>query len=206
MAVVIVIAALAVLVDWSRLSRFSVNVRPTRLTFLQRTNAEARFLAGLASELRAGAPLRGALESAADRAHELDLGRLVRLSNAGIAVSELAEHLATGLTQNGRAASAALRVAGETGGETAAMFESLAQVAAEDRTLHRELRAATAQAKVSSIIVGGMPVLFLLWQSVTGRLTALAASGVGVGILLVGLGLLGSGAATVAVMLRSATR
>ena len=86
------------------------------------------------------------------------------------------------------------------------MFESLAQVAAEDRTLHRELRAATAQAKVSSIIVGGMPVLFLLWQSVTGRLTALAASGVGVGILLVGLGLLGSGAATVAVMLRSATR
>ena len=206
MAVVVVIAALAILVDWQRLIRFSVNVRPTRLTALQRTNAEARFLAGLASELRAGAPLRGALEAAADRAPELKLERLVRLSNAGIATGELAEHLAGALTQNGRATSAALKVAGETGGRTAAMFESLAQVAAEDRTLHRELRAATAQAKVSSVLVGGMPVLFLIWQAATGRLIALAASGVGVAILVIGLALLGSGAATVVFMLRSATR
>jgi Flp pilus assembly protein TadB len=86
------------------------------------------------------------------------------------------------------------------------MFESLAQVAAEDRALHRELRAATAQAKVSSLVVGGLPVLFLMWQAVTGRLGELASTGLGVGILSLGLALLGAGAATVGVLLRGAMR
>lgn len=204
MAVLLVLVALALCVD--RLpARPQVGwARVRRLTSLDRTNAEARFLAGLASELRAGAALRGAFESAAQRAPELQLAPLVRLSAAGVPISDLSRGVSEALKQNGKAAAAAMRIAGETGGRTAAMFESLAQVAAEDRTLHRELRAATAQAKVSSLIVGGLPVVFLGWQALSGRLFALAGTPVGVAILSVGLALLGSGAATVTILLRKA--
>ncbi len=177
-----------------------------RLGSLGRTNAEARFLAGIASELRAGAALRGAFEAAAQRAPELQLEPLVRLSLAGVPVSQLAAGVSELLQQNGRATAAAMRIAGETGGRTAAMFESLAQVAAEDRALYRELRAATAQAKISSLIVGGMPVGFLLWQAFTGRLLELASSGIGITILAIGLTLLASGAAVVGMLLRGAVR
>lgn len=205
MAVVLVLLALALGADWRPVT-LRVRTRPRRLTSIQRTNAEARFLAGLASELRAGAALRGAFAAAADRAPELDLGPLVRLGSAGAPLADLGVELAGRLAHNGPAVAAALRVAAETGGRTAAMFESLAQVAAEDRVLHRELRAATAQAKVSSLVVGGMPVLFLVWQALTGRLGTLASSAIGVSILVIGLGLLGSGALSVGIMLRSATR
>jgi len=177
-----------------------------RLGSLGRTNAEARFLAGIASELRAGASLRGAFEAAAQRAPELQLEPLVRLSLAGVPISQLAAGVSDLLLQNGRAAAAAMRIAGETGGKTAVMFGSLAQVAAEDRALYRELRAATAQAKISSLIVGGMPVGFLTWQAFTGRLVQLASSGIGVTILVIGLTLLAGGAAVVGMLLRGAVR
>ncbi len=206
MAVVLVLVAIVVGAEWRPRSRDRWQTSTTRLTALQRTNAEARFLAGMASELRAGAALRGAFEAAADRAPELQLGWLVRLSAVGVPISDLADGVAAKLAQNGMAAAAAMRVAGETGGGTASMFESLAQVAAEDRALYRELRAATAQAKVSSLVVGGLPVLFLLWQAVTGRLAELASTGFGVGILGFGLALLGAGASTVGVLLRGAVR
>ncbi len=206
MAVVLVLVAIAVCTEWRPRSRDRWRASTTRLTALQRTNAEARFLAGMASELRAGAALRAAFEAAADRAPELQLGWLVRLSAVGVPISSLADGVAANLAQNGMAAAAAMRVADETGGETASMFESLAQVAAEDRALYRELRAATAQAKVSSLVVGGLPVLFLMWQAATGRLGELASTGLGFGILSLGLALLAAGAATVGVLLRGAMR
>ena len=216
MAFVLVAVALVVGLDriplvarWGppRLTRPAlIRVGPNRLGSLGRTNAEARFLAGIASELRAGASLRGAFEAAAERAPELQLERLVRLSLAGVPISALAAGVSDLLLQNGRAAAAAMRIAGETGGKTAAMFEGLAQVAAEDRALYRELRAATAQAKISSLIVGGMPVGFLVWQALTGRLFQLASSGIGITILVIGLTLLVGGAAVVGLLLRGAVR
>lgn len=216
MAFVLVAVALVVGLDrfpdvvrwsWPRSTRPDlIRAGLNRLGSLGRTNAEARFLAGIASELRAGASLRGAFEAAAQRAPELHLEPLVRLSLAGVPISQLAAGVSDLLLQNGRAAAAAMRIAGETGGKTAAMFESLAQVAAEDRALYRELRAATAQAKVSSLIVGGMPVGFLIWQALTGRLFQLASSGIGITILVTGLTLLVGGAAVVGLLLRGAVR
>lgn len=208
MAFVLVAVALVVGLDRLPIGPRLRWARPgmNRLGSLGRTNAEARFLAGIASELRAGAALRAAFESAAQRAPELRLEPLVRLSLAGVPVSQLAAGVSELLHQNGRAAAAAMRIAGETGGRTAAMFESLAQVAAEDRALYRELRAATAQAKISSLIVGGMPVGFLIWQAFTGRLLELASSGIGITILAIGLTLLASGAAVVGMLLRGAVR
>lgn len=207
MVVIMIALALAGLhlVDIPRIEFSSFRIKRP-MTSLQRTNAEARFLAALASELRAGATLRGALTSAVERAPELNLAGLVRLSAAGMPIADLAAEIRERLTSYGLPAASALRVAGETGGRTAAMFESLAQVAAEDRALHRELRAATAQAKVSALIVGGLPVLFLMWQVVSGRIVQLASTPIGAGILAVGLGLLAVGALTVVVMLRKATR
>lgn len=204
MAVFLVLVALALSVDRLPTLPEIRRRRARRLTSLDRTNAEARFLAAMASELRAGAALRGAFESASQRAPELRLAPLVRLSLVGVPISDLSRGVSEALQQNGKAAAAAMRIAGETGGRTAAMFESLAQVAAEDRTLQRELRAATAQAKVSSLIVGGLPVVFLGWQALSGRLFGLASTPIGVGILVVGLALLGSGASAVTILLRKA--
>lgn len=207
------LVVLALVVGFDRLPEVRFGVRPgstrpgiRRLGSLARTNAEARFLAGIASELRAGSALRGAFEAAAQRAPELRLEPLVRLSLAGVPISQLATGVSQLLLHNGRAAAAAMRIAGETGGRTAAMFESLAQVAAEDRALYRELRAATAQAKISSLIVGGMPVGFLVWQALTGRLVEFASSGIGIIILAIGLTLLAAGAGSVGILLRGAVR
>lgn len=204
MGAIVVLGALAlaheVSVSLPDLNRFQ------RLSKIDRINVEARFISAMASEMRAGATLRGSFISAVDDAPALDLADLQRLAIAGTGMANIARSLRHRLAFHGPALAAAIYVANETGGRAAAMLESLAQVAAEDRTLHRELRAATAQAKASSAIVGGLPLAFLSFHAVTGRLADLTSSGWGVALLTIGLALLASGALAVGVMLRAATR
>lgn len=204
MAALVVVMAL--LVAWQ--------VRPPRWDLVGRRpmrkidwiNAEARFIAAMASELRAGATLRGSFVASVGGAPELALSDLRRIAEVGLGMGQVAEALRGRLRFHGPALASAMSVANETGGRAAAMLESLAQMAAEDRILYRELRAASAQAKASSVVVGGLPIVFLGFQAVTGRLGELASSSLGVGVLGVGLALLGFGAATVGFMLRAATR
>jgi tight adherence protein B len=160
------------------------------------------YLQAIASELRAGGNLRAALESAADRTPGLDLAGPVRLARVGAPMADIAEALETRLPRYGVIVGSAIHTAGLTGGRVAAVFDSLAQIASEDGDLARERRAATAQARISAWIVGGIPIVFLAWGFSSGRLGPLLRSGVGVGIISVGLSLVAAGSGTVMYMLR----
>jgi tight adherence protein B len=100
-----------------------------------------------------------------------------------------------------------VRTAGVTGGKAAEVFDKLALLAAEEVGLVRERRAATAQARFSAWIVGGIPVAYLLYAGVTGRLAVLRTAGpVGVAVLTLGLVLLGGGILAIWGTLRRAER
>lgn len=186
------------------LAGLSLAVAISKFKTKPETQTEAMFLHAVSMELRAGANLRMAICEAARRNDDLDLVSAVRLAEVGAPTHTIADALQLGLPEYGDVTAAAVRTAGATGGRVAAVFESLAQVAAEDREMQRETKAATAQARVSAIIVGGMPLGFLAYQAASGRLAELLETGVGVGVLVVGGTLLALGATSVVLMLRRA--
>ncbi len=168
---------------------------------------EATLFRAMAAELRSGASLRGALAEAAHRVPQIRLERPVRLAAAGMQMTEIAEAVETQLPENGRLAAAAFRLSDWSGARVADTFDGLAQRAAATAELVRERRAATAQARLSALIVGVAPLAFTVLLVATGRGTGLVAHG-GLGwlVLGVGLGLEALGLLTVAAIVRRAER
>ncbi len=169
--------------------------------------AEAAYLQAVAGELRAGSSLRHALGAASYRATRLRLNRALRLAKAGRPLDHVAEALEGALPRLGGLTASAVRTAGVTGGRAADVFDGLALVANEEVDLVRERRAATAQARFSAWIVGGIPVLYLLYAGVAGRLEILRTAGpIGIALLGVGSLLLVGGIVAMWGMLRKAER
>lgn len=167
---------------------------------------EARYLEGVAAELRAGASPRAAVEGAAGRAPSIDLRRVVRLASVGSPAPEVAGALSEALSANGRLAGAAFRLATETGARAADVFADLAVRATEAGDLARERRALTAQARLSAALVGGAPIAVVALLVVSGRASALLESSGGRAIGAIGLALLVAGGLVVWVMVRTAER
>ncbi len=168
---------------------------------------EGVFLQAVAAELRSGAAVRMAIADAADRATSLPLAQVARLARAGRPLDELAAPLSAALAGNGALVAAAVRIAGRTGGRIADTFDELALIAGEDMELRGETRAATAQARLSAWIVGGIPVGYLAYAAASGRLSALVDTGaVGIGVLGVGGTLLIAGVVAVVAIVRKAQR
>ena len=165
---------------------------------------EARYLEGVAAELRAGASPRAAVEGAAGRAPSLNLWRVVRLASVGRPVPEVAGALSEALPANGRLAAAAFRLATETGARAADVFADLAVRAVEAGDLIRERRALTAQARLSAALVGGAPIAGVALLVVSGRASALLDSTGGRTIGAIGLALLVAGGLVVWAMVRRA--
>ncbi len=169
--------------------------------------AEATLLQAVAAELRSGASLRQALAGAAGRVSRPNLTVVSRLALAGRPLEEIADALGPALPGFGHLAASALRAAGSTGGRAAQVFDDLALIAFEDADLIRRRRVATAQARFSAWIVGGMPIAYLLYAGTTGRLDALRdAGGAGAVLLGLGFGFLITGVAVVWSLLRRASR
>lgn len=161
----------------------------------------------MAAELRSGASLRSALEEAAHRVPQIELGRPVRLAAAGMPMTEVAETVEAQLPANGRLAAAAFRLSDWSGARVADTFEGLAERAAATAELARERKAATAQARLSALIVGVAPIIFTVLLVATGRGAGLVAyGGLGWLVLGVGLGLEVIGLVVVAVIVRRAER
>ena len=166
---------------------------------------EAAFLQAVASELRSGAAIRMAIADAADRGPSLPLARAGRLGRTGQPLADVAATVHSALPRHGLLTAAAIRIAGRTGGRTADTFDELALIAGEDIELRGETRAATAQARLSAWIVGGIPVAYLMYAAASGRLSALVDIGsVGVGVLGVGGTLLVGGVVTVVTIVSKA--
>jgi tight adherence protein B len=168
---------------------------------------EATLFRAMAAELRSGASLRSALAEAAHRVPQIQLDRPVRFAAAGMQMAEIAEAIELQLPENGRLAAAAFRLSDWSGARVADTFDGLAERAAATAELARERRAATAQARLSALIVGIAPLAFTVLLVTTGRGAGLVAHG-GLGwlVLGVGLGLEMLGLIAVAAIVRRAER
>lgn len=168
---------------------------------------EATLFRAMAAELRSGASLRSALAEAAHRVPQIELDRPVRFAAAGMQMTEIAESIELQLPENGRLAAAAFRLSDWSGARVADTFDGLAERAAATAELARERRAATAQARLSALIVGVAPLAFTVLLVATGRSAGLVAHG-GLGwlVLGVGLGLEMLGLIAVAAIVRRAER
>jgi Flp pilus assembly protein TadB len=165
---------------------------------------EARFLRGIAAEVRSGASLRVAVQEAAGRAPGIDLRRAVRLAAAGADAAAIGGAVAAALPINGRLAGAAFRLSSHSGSSAAALFDALAGRAAEAAELAGERRAATAQARLSAGVVGLAPAAFTVLLIALGKGPAL--SGVGLAIFIMGFGLELVGLVVIGIILWRAER
>ena len=151
--------------------------------------------------------MRHALSIASSRATGLHVERSVRLAVAGQPLERVAAALGEALPSLGALTASAIRTAGFTGGKAADVFDGLALLATEELGLVRERRAATAQTRFSAWIVGGIPVAYLLYAGLGGKLAALQTAGpVGIVLPIVGLLLLVGGIGAMWVLLRRAER
>jgi Flp pilus assembly protein TadB len=169
------------------------------------TDTETTILTAIAVELRAGQSLRGALIAVASDAG----GKFVlleRLVRVGLPLQLSAGELEAQLPSQGRLAGAAVRLVGLAGGQAATVFESLAVLAQDDQELRREAVTASAAIRFSAWIIGGIPVLMVVWQLASGRMAATLQLPFGIPIVGVGLLLVAVGASVVAVMTRKALR
>ena len=181
----------------------AVRRRRARIT----ADDEATYFRALSAELKAGASLRGALGEAADRVPGLTLDRAVRLAAAGIPMGEIADAVEGEFPENGRLAAAAFRLSDWSGAQVADTFAGLADRASTSAELARERKAATAQARMSAIVIGTAPVAFAALLLASGRGSGLMAHGtVGVFILGTGLTLEVVGLLAVALIVRRADR
>ncbi len=168
--------------------------------------SEAAFLRALTAELKGGASLRvGLADAAADT--PLELGHAARMARAGLPMDRIGSVLQRELPHNGVATAAAVELSAWSGARVANVFEGLAERASDAAELRREQRAATAQARLSALVVGLAPLVFTGVILAGGGMQALQEAGpagqfvMGAGLLLevVGLGV-------VALMMRSVGR
>ena len=154
---------------------------------------EVRFLNSIHAELRGGASLRWALASAAAAEADPEVHAVQRLALAGVPLVEIAPRLYR-LSVNGQRLTAALQVAAIAGGRSADIFARLAERAAEEADLAREKRALTAQARMSAAVVGGLPLLWMIFGGLDRLRTLTDAGGLGTAVAIAGLGMeLGGG-------------
>lgn len=156
-------------------------------------------LAGLAAPIRAGASLPQAFAAAAEEAEpplRTVLDRTCRDFEAGVAQDLAIERFASRCgVPAAMLAARALRVGRQAGSELARVIDEVGDTLRDRDRLARELRASTAQARVSAIVVAALPVVFLLLMSAGAKDQATLLFGEPIGWLLlaVGGGLEGAG-------------
>jgi tight adherence protein B len=165
---------------------------------------EAVFLRAVGAELRAGASLRAAMVAAAQRASGLGLQRWARLAAAGHPMPELARRLGDQLPRLGVAVPAAVDLLARSGGAGAEVFEQLAAQVDQRRALEGEVAAATAQVRMSALVVAVAPVVVIGGLGARGTLLTLMESSVGLAIFVLGLVLQAVGLAVVVWLVRRA--
>jgi Flp pilus assembly protein TadB len=148
---------------------------------------EQQVLSSIHAELAAGASLRQAIAAAGDG--RPDLARAGHLAISGAPIGAVAAAL-----DAGPRLAAAIDVAARSGGRARAVFLRLADRAAADAEVVRQQRVLTTQARLSALIVAGMPVLWMVLGGFQ-RIVSLFAGGagmlamVGVTMELLGVGL-----------------
>jgi tight adherence protein B len=161
-----------------------------RAALLEDQLAEA--VSSLAAGMRAGLSLTRAIAFAADEAEQplaVALGSVADRTDLGtpldVALTEWAR--ATG-SSDARLLAGVLDLHRRTGGELPSVLDGVASTLRERRAAAREVRALTAQARLSGAILGLLPIGFFLFLSVTSRDDIAAAFHSSAGIAAIALG------------------
>ena len=155
----------------------------------------------IARAVRSGSSLPHACAEAAavgSDAVRAELAAVVARAGRGLPLATALGHWSRDhVSPDVRLAGAALSLAASAGGAQARAVDGVAATIRERRTMAAEVRAQSAQARLSAIVIGLLPVAFLLWALATDGRTAafLVADPIGwlclvAGILLEALGAL----------------
>jgi tight adherence protein B len=153
----------------------------------------------IASALRSGRSLGQALGVAADEADDplsTVLGATAHATSLLVPMDEALDRFADVVGGSDvRLVTGVLKVHRRTGGALAASLDDVARTLAARREAARELRSLTAQARLSAVILGLLPLGFFLFMSVVARRDIESAYRTTAGASAIGLGLALQGAA-----------
>ncbi|GIU97510.1 MAG: hypothetical protein KatS3mg013_1313 [Actinomycetota bacterium] len=150
-------------------------------------------VAAIASALRSGMSVPLAIGYAAEEAVPPladDLAHVVRELEVGVPIDEALEAFADRVASDeARLLVAAVGLHRRVGGDLPTVLDGVADAVRERIDGARELRALTAQARLSGAILGVLPVGFFgfLWLTSPGEMVATVSSGVGLAAIGVGL-------------------
>jgi tight adherence protein B len=150
-------------------------------------------VAALAAGLRGGLSLSGALAYARDEADapsRQDLAQLVGRIDVGVpVVSALGEWAERVGSEDARLLVGVLDVHHRSGGDLPVVLDGVVATLRERRAADREVRALTAQARLSGAILGTLPIGFFAFLLLTSRREMFAAIGTPIGRVAIGVGL-----------------
>jgi tight adherence protein B len=174
---------------------FGYLVRRRRRSALRHRAAEqiADAVSALSAGLRAGLSLPQAFAYARDEAEEPLRGELASLVDGvdtGTPISEaLAEWADAHDSEDARLIAGVLDLHRRSGGDLPIVLDGLAGTLRERRAAHREVRALTAQARLSGVILGMLPIGFFAFLLVTSRREMVDAIATPLGGTALGIGL-----------------
>jgi len=150
-------------------------------------------VSAVAAGLRAGLSLPQAFAYARDEAEEPlrgELGDLVDAIDTGTPITDaLSEWADAHGSDDARLIAGVLDLHRRSGGDLPAVLDGLTSTLRERRAAHREVRALTAQARLSGLILGLLPIGFFAFLLVTSRREMLDAIGTPIGGTALGIGL-----------------
>ena len=197
MVLVVMVMLALVVVGW--------RPAPGRLLAWRRPRAgdEVRLASTIAAELRAGRSLRQALEEAVAAAGFARNGIVLRSLASGMPLGTAVARLGPMLPRSGPAVTAAVEMAASSGGAVAPVFDRIAEHLTSMLQIDRERRAATAQIRLSAIVVGALPLGVTLLLFATGRFAAVLDGGsFGLAVMVAGALLQALGLAVIGVLVR----
>jgi len=149
-------------------------------------------LASLAAPIRAGASLPQAFAAAAEEAEpplREALERTTRDLDNGVPQDQaIARFTARCAVPEAVLVGRAMRVARQAGGELARVLDEVTETLKDRERMTRELRAATAQARASAVVVAALPVVFLVLMSAGAGDQTHLLFGTPIGWVLLGVG------------------
>jgi tight adherence protein B len=167
--------------------------RGRRAAARRRGEQLADVVAAVAAGLRGGLSLSGSVAYARDEAEQPmreDLARLVGRVDVGVpiivALGEWADQLAS---EDARLLVGVLDLHHRSGGDLPSVLDGVVATLRERRAAHREVRALTAQARLSGLILGTLPIGFFGFLMLTSRHEMLDAIATPLGRTAVGFGL-----------------
>jgi tight adherence protein B len=147
----------------------------------------------LSAGLRAGLSLPQAFAYARDEAEEplrSELVNLVEGIDTGTPITQaLADWADANGSEDARLIAGVLDLHRRSGGDLPSVLDGLAGTLRERRAAHREVRALTAQARLSGLILGMLPIAFFAFLLLTSRREMLDAIGTPLGGTALGIGL-----------------